>query len=43
MSTVMEHDESVTERQKQQQEYNQAVILGFAGTFEEYLEYRDYT
>lgn len=43
MSTVMQHDENKTEQQKQQEEYEQAVSLGFSGTKEEYLTYRDYT
>ena len=29
--------------EKQQIEYNEAVIKGFEGTFEEYLALRDYT
>lgn len=29
--------------EKQQIEYNEAVVKGFEGTFEEYLTLRDYT
>jgi hypothetical protein len=41
--TVMEHNEENIEDELFQKEYEEAVIKGFVGTYEEYLQYRDFT
>lgn len=41
-TTVMQVKENTSFTQKQQQEYNEAVVNGFTGTIEEYFQVRDY-
>ena len=43
METVMEHNQEQTVTEKRQQEYQEAIANGFQGTYQEYLQYRDYT
>lgn len=42
-TTVMEHNDEKDLRTILEEQYQEAVIQGFTGTFEEYLQYRDYT
>ena len=41
--SVMIHNEDNTYDNILLQEYNEAVVNGFAGTYEEFLQYKDYT
>lgn len=42
-TTVMQHKETSQNNLLFAEEYQQAIAKGFIGTYEQYVQYRDYT